>query len=220
MSKHRCYPVFFWTLRVPRRRVGAGEIRMPAHPCISVVVAAGVLAGAVVATSILGGCAVARAPYDWLPTVDHLAADPYGAWVEVAQNDTIRYGELVAIDADSLYFLPVAARAEDDLEPDVASHLQIIPRSTVREVRLFWFDSDWERLALTSFGGVVGSLSHGVLAGISWPFWIIGGFTSSYSRSHDPLIKYPDEPWLLLSPYARFPQGLPEIHSNLQPRRQ
>ncbi len=169
----------------------------------------------------LAGCAVAKAPSDWLPNVEDIPEDAFGAWVEISQSDTTRYGELIALDGDSLYLLPVAPRASKRakaLDSAASSHLDVIPLSAIPEARLFWFDSDWERLALTSLAGTVATVSHGAFLMISSPFWILGGFASSNIHSRKPLLSYPDATWSTFKSYARFPQGLPPDLNHLRPR--
>lgn len=176
---------------------------------------------AAVLALLLAGCAVAKAPSDWLPNVDGIPEDAFGAWVEIKQSDTTRFGELIAVDDDSLYMLPVAPRRSTsarEVDSLAAGRPVLIPRSTVRQARLFWFDSDWERLALMSLGGTAASLSHGALLVVSWPFWILGGVASSNTRSRAPLVRYPESPWSDLNAYARFPQGMPRDVDQLRPR--
>lgn len=175
----------------------------------------------VVLSVLLAGCYVSRAPFDWLPNVEDIPQDAFGAWVEIDQSDTTRFGELIAIDDDSLYVLPVAPRGprrSNLLDSLAAGRLDVIPRSAIRRARLFWFDSDWERLALMSLAGTAGSLSHGAALVISWPFWITGGFVSSSTRSKEPMLEYPGSMWEAWSTYARFPQGMPPGVEHLRPR--
>ena len=186
-------------------------------------VAPGVVLSApvVVLSVLLAGCSVSRAPFDWLPNVEDVPEDAFGAWVEIEQSDTTRYGELIAVDSFYLYVLPVAPRdprRSNLLDSLAAGRLDTIPRSAIRAGRLYWFDSDWERLALMSLAGTAGSLSHGAALIISWPFWIIGGFVSSSTRSKEPLLEYPGSTWDAWTAYARFPQGMPPGVDRLRPR--
>ena len=73
-------------------------------------------------------------------------------------------------------------------------------------------------------GGALSTASHGVLAGVTFPVWVLGGSLATASQSRKPIVNYDparSDP-RSLSPYARFPQGLPDEVDRglLTPRRQ
>lgn len=153
------------------------------------------------------GCAASPAPVGWLATADSAQRDPFGAWIEVthvASPDAERprtAGELIAVHEDTVFVLP----------PE--GGLVAIPIDQIRRARLADYDSQWSLLALWTSGGVVSTISHGYVALVSAPVWIVGGSVATGAQSHAPIVGIGSEDrpaWPRARKYARFPQGVPD----------
>ncbi len=148
------------------------------------------------------GCASNPAPNGWLPSASEVATEPYGAWIvlQVAASDSSRTaaGELIAVHSDSLFVLSF-----DGLEAHSVDEIV--------DARVAWYDSSSSSLVLWTIFGSMSSLSHGAYGIISLPLWIIFGTVATSSQANSPLVDYQPAMSLsrTLSPYARFPQGLP-----------
>lgn len=170
----------------------------------------------VLAVLTTGCIASSSVPKDWLPTADRAGHDVYGSWVEIVSDDLMR-GELIAVTPDSLYYLPVILDAS---VPPMSLFPTAVARSDVEEVRVHWFDADWESILFWGLGGAVSTLSHGFFFLLSAPVWLISTAVSTRSRSLEPRLEYPDVGWMTLAPYARYPLGYPQSRSRLRPRPQ
>jgi hypothetical protein len=121
-------------------------------------------------------------------------------------------GEFLAVDDDSLYVLTRVARPED---PVVG-----LPLNIIEGVKIAHFDPETENTGRWVAAGSILSLSHGMLAAISMPVWIIAGSAMAAGHSRTALENYPDRSWDELKMFARFPQGPPPgLHKlGLHPR--
>jgi hypothetical protein len=148
------------------------------------------------------GCASNPAPAGWLPAAGEVVTEPYGAWVvlQVASSDSSRAvaGELIAAHSDSVFVLSF-----DGLEAHSVDEIV--------DARVAWYDSGASSLVLWTVAGSLGSLSHGAFGIISLPLWIIIGTVATSLQASSPLVDYQPAMSLprTISPYARFPQGLP-----------
>jgi hypothetical protein len=170
----------------------------------------------ILACLVAAGCASTGAPGDWLPVAEDAPSDPYGAWVRVEfvkpYDDRKLMGEFLAVDDDSLYILTGTAGTVD---PVIGISLDM-----VRKARIAHFDPQTSRAAGWVALGSLSSLSHGIIAGVTLPIWILGGSALASTQAASALENYPDLPWASLRMYARFPQGPPPgLHElRLRPR--
>ena len=145
------------------------------------------------------GCARNPAPKGWLATLPQAQADPYGAWIVISRGAVSEQsGELLAVEHDSVFFL------SSDRE------VRAVPRDSAIRARIWFYDSQWDKLATWSGLGALGSISNGFLAILTLPAWIIGGSLATASQSRAPLarVNRPAD-WDAVRMYARFPAGLP-----------
>ncbi len=151
---------------------------------------------------LTASCATNRAPRKWHSPAIDAQQEGYGSWIEVTiagvKGGPTYLGELIAVEADTLYVLDTSA-------------LHAIPTPTITRAELFAYDANWGLLAAWTTIGAFGSLSHGYLGTLSIPTWGLIGSISSATQSHMPLYVWPDDPWSEFSPFARFPVGLPEV---------
>ena len=150
----------------------------------------------------VAGCASNPAPSGWLPGAGDVPIEPYGAWVEVglgsAERERTVSGELLAVHPDSLFVF-------------VAGNLEAYSITEIRQARVAWYESGASMLMIWTAAGSLASLSHGAFGVITLPLWILGGSLASASQSRSPFVDYDPAKSRLesLSPYARFPQGIP-----------
>ena len=57
--------------------------------------------------------------------------------------------------------------------------------------------------------GTLSTFSHGFIAVISAPIWIVSGSAAAAIQSRKPILDYPKTTIDQFTIYARFPQGLP-----------
>ncbi len=157
------------------------------------------------------GCAGSRAPRGWLSIPSKAQSEAYGGWITVysnsEKNKIIADGELIAVEADSLFVLQGA-------------ELVSLAWSDVSKAQLTAYDSKKGGLALWTTLGSLSTASHGLALGLSLPLWIIIGTTTTTSQSHAPNYTYPQRSWQDLVMFSRFPQGLPDEidRSNILPK--
>lgn len=153
----------------------------------------------------LCGCASFHAPYRWLPVADKVPEDPYGGWIEVRymHPDSIKVenlkGELIAVNSDTLYLLDYPL-----------STLRILPAANIKSARLVRYFANEGAVGALTFLGSVSTISNGWFLLFTLPGWIVGGSIAATARSFDPVMDFPEVSLRELSPYARFPQGLPK----------
>lgn len=148
---------------------------------------------------ILSGCASHSAPRDWLPTPAESGEAIYGGWIEVREIGKRQVkGELIAISTEHIYVL-------------TDSHMVQVPCDNIKRAQVTAFDvkEHVDELKRLTFLGTLSSLSHGLLAGLTGPLWIITGSAITGGYSYWPVVRYPKDPLEAMAKYARFPQGLP-----------
>jgi hypothetical protein len=164
------------------------------------------IAGAAWAVVLLAGCSATVAPPGWLPPAEQAQQQAYGAWIRVQyrHGEEIYHvaGELIAVEADSLYVL----NNED---------LLALARQDITKSKLGTYDSQAGTLGGWTGLGALSTLSHGVLLIFSLPLWLAAGIASTHAQSHASLLEYPHCQWDGQRPYARFPGGLPPGMSRL-----
>ena len=150
----------------------------------------------------VAACTSNPAPSGWLPRAQEVPTDPYGAWIELEvagdPGPQVIAGELLAVGPDSLFVLLGTGAAG-------------VPLTRVASARVAWFESGHGALTLWTVIGALSTGSHGYLLGITLPVWVLGGTLATASQSKKPIVEYDparSDP-RSLSPYARFPQGLP-----------
>jgi|GEM_PF-1769752 len=153
------------------------------------------------------GCSLSRAPENWLPVRSEAGHDPFGAWVDVWTTDP-KFplgGELIAVSPDSLFFLGYDS-------------LQGIGWKEIRKYRVAYYQSEGGYQGAFVFTSTLGTFSHGIGLIYSAPIWIVAGGLTAALSPHEPMIT--SRSWETLSPFARFPQGLPPslVRENLRPK--
>ena len=156
------------------------------------------------------GCVTTSAPGAWTDAPPAMASTTYGSWVDVrhgdaAAADTTR-GELIAATTTEVFVLT----------PD--SSFQQIPRLTIIDLELTAYDANWGYLATWTTLGTLSTLSHGFVAVLSLPIWLIAGSAAASTQSRRPIFTNPSLE--VLQRFARFPQGIPpDLDRNqLQPK--
>lgn len=155
------------------------------------------------------GCATSYAPDNWLPNTDQIQREAYGGWLTLyvtdystTQNDgdpAEISGEFISSDSNNVYLLTV-------------DNLLTINKSEIKEAILELDDKNTGEYAVWTTLGALSTVSHGMLAGISFPLWLIVGISASSGESlRDRYVEElpADIYWEEVQKFARFPQGLP-----------
>ncbi len=131
-------------------------------------------------------------------------ADGWQMLYAVHENRVITYGELIAVEKDSIFWL------EDN-------NLRSLAREDVSRIRVFTYRSQHAALTAWTVLGTLSTVSHGMLLVMSAPAWILFGSLTTGAVSREPIVGYvsrgrqpsPSSDWLKLAHYSRFPQGIP-----------
>jgi len=142
---------------------------------------------------LLISCATTNAPTHWLSEPDQTALDAYGGWIDVRCRNSRIAGELIAISEDTVFVAD--------------STLHAVVSTDILSARLAIYHAS--SMGGYVFLGVLSTLSNGGFLIFTAPMWLIGGSTAASSRSHDPIIDYPDKTLDEFTRFARYPQGLP-----------
>lgn len=177
------------------------------------------------AAFFLSGCGMTMAPENWLPEAGDRALDPYGGWIEMTVSpdrpDGKRRdieGELVAIDADSIWVLPCLKVRPRDYDsryhrrPSVLHWQPVIAISTdrIRKAEVEGFASRPENATGLATLGVFSTLTHGFFLIFTAPVWMLGGSALSFNQADLAREKWAGpESVEALGRYARFPRGWP-----------
>lgn len=153
------------------------------------------------------GCASTTAPRGFLPDLDAMDRHVHGGWAECTLVGGVSAGELLAVDADSVWLLS-------------GGHLRAVPMHRVSSMFVTGYNADYGGLAVWTVLGTASTITHGILALLSSTVWLVVGTIStvsySYSSRESVTRRELDEPVAAaraierLRMYARFPQGLPE----------
>lgn len=146
------------------------------------------------------GCAsMPDAPLEYSRSAVDTSNSGLGAWVSVKFHDNSRFeGELLAIDDEKLYLLPLAAPRWSEIEC-----------SRVREVQMVRFGGSVAPALAWTLLGTASTISHGYFLVMSAPIWLVTGAVTSHAALNEAaptMSVYDDE----LRLWSRFPQGLPE----------
>ena len=154
-----------------------------------------------IAGGALAGCARSTAPKGWLPQAVDAQSEAHGGWlsfqVKGGRRGTVHEGELLAIQADSIFILERGAWFG-------------LPTSQVAKATLMAYDANTGPLALWTLGGTLSTASHGLVLIFSAPIWILSGTAATASQSRAPRTTFTPATWERARAYARFPQGMPE----------
>jgi hypothetical protein len=149
---------------------------------------------ALVATIALVASACARDIDPRTPTLVQMQQEGHGGWIVVETQTAITEGELISVEPNEL-------RVLDGIE------LDRIALDGIVKAELFPYVPEgfgvWRAL------GTLSTISHGVLAVISAPIWLIASSSVNSLESEHMIHTYPDEPWTAFARWARFPQGMP-----------
>ena len=149
----------------------------------------------------IAGCAGIAAPRGTVPMVDVAPQGAFGGWASVWEGRGYSpdfEGELIAVSADSVFVL-------------VGDSLVARSLNGVRRVRIVGYDPKAGDLMNWTLAGTLSTASHGIVAILSAPAWLLVGSAVTSSAAHASEINVPGyhRTWDDLKPYARFPQGLP-----------
>lgn len=166
------------------------------------------------------GCAVSNAPKGWLDTVEKKTESGFGGWVKIwlesdSSSAAIGKGELLTISDDSLFWFD-------------ESTVRAVAKTRIKRLKLELYKSDSGKLAGWTLGGTLSTASHGLLAGLTAPLWLLTGVAATAAASNDPMenlsrneIEVPgDMFWKKIRKGARFPAGFPKglDRSSLSPK--
>jgi hypothetical protein len=150
--------------------------------------------------SLMCSCASLHAPPGWLPPARSDQVDSFGGWIQLrttsAAGSVDLSGELIALDADSLFVLSSA-------------ELRAVALNEIARADVIWYDSEARLAGLWTVLGTLSTPSHGVGLIISAPVWIVIGGLATSAQSWQGRVKWPDKDWETIRAYCRFPQGLP-----------
>jgi hypothetical protein len=147
------------------------------------------------------GCAGIQAPRGSVPPVAVAPQDGFGGWAGVWEGKGYSpdlEGELIAVSADSVFVL-------------VGDSLVARSLKAVRRVRVVGYDPKAGDLMNWTLAGTLSTASHGIVAILSAPAWLLVGSAVTSSAAHASEINVPGyhRTWDDLKPFARFPQGIP-----------
>jgi hypothetical protein len=148
---------------------------------------------------VSAACASNTAPRDWLPTPTQAQTAAYGGWIELTYDDsTERHtdGELIAVSAESVWVLS-------------GSQGLVIPTTAVNKGKLTAYAAQKGGLTTWTALGTLATISNGLALVFTAPMWLIGGPLAVGAESRAPERKHPPLKWEELTPFARFPQGMP-----------
>lgn len=159
---------------------------------------------AAAAALVLGGCAVAPGPREYLPSAKEAVHTARGGWVEVVRREPdptfgerrIAAGELLAASADTLHVLTEAGA------------LTVVRGPLDRVTLVGEYNRAGERSAVSAVLSLF-CLSNGWFALGTMPLnWIVGA-ADSHAQSRVGVLEIREGPWGACRSRARFPQGLP-----------
>ncbi len=145
-------------------------------------------------------CAIQHSsPDGFLPSSEKAQEDAFGAWIDVIYSDGGQHrqatGELIAVGPDSIWVKDATGGV-------------VLPLGAQVSGRVVWYDSDPGKMVGAVLLGMVSTISNGYFLIFTAPLWLIGGSISVRIQGELPIVELPAVP-SQLSPYARFPQGMP-----------
>ncbi len=152
-----------------------------------------------IALLMLAGCAASIAPAHWLPSALEAPQDGFGSWATVTLSigpDEFSEGELIATTPDTLFLLGY-------------EKMESYGYNEVAKVHLQSYAANYTGLTGWTVLGSVSTISHGFIALISAPVWIITGTVAASLQSRAPHKTVAGSDWKQLQPYCRFPGGIP-----------
>lgn len=160
------------------------------------------------AAAVGSACATNSAPDGLLPTPEEARTSSYGGWVELGfqgeQGVERIDGELIAVSSDSIWILPPTRSS-----PGGENQGRTISADAVIDGQLTAWDARHGQVAGGVLAGVLSTISNGVLLVFTAPIWIIGGSIAASHQSKLPQTRLPPTRWEDLTPFTRFPQGIP-----------
>jgi hypothetical protein len=151
----------------------------------------------------LGGCASAHAPLAYQQTPAQAESTAYGGWISLEGGEehprVLARGELIAVQDDSVFVLG-------------DSGCVVVRVSDVKRGRFEAYHPATGGMVAWTLLGTLSTASHGAVAVISAPVWIlVGSITTGYaSRSGTrPVSPQQNASWKEIAAYSRFPEGLP-----------
>lgn len=183
-----------------RRQAGGGR-------AIALVVA-GALVGAAGLPLAAGCTAASPAPPGARSTMDQAQRTPRGAWINLVTDRGEVAGELLAVEARALV---VASRRG----------FARVPVAQIRSWSLAWYEADNASVIGYGILGTLSTLSHGAWLIFTAPLlWIIPTPIMARAQSKQGHESSDEGNTTLraLTPYARFPAGLPPGFDPTAPR--
>jgi hypothetical protein len=161
--------------------------------------------------AVMVACASNPAPDNWLPAVAEAPSDPYGAWILVSprgEGQANIQGEFLSVGSDSVFVLL----------PE--GYVRAIPRDSIARAQIAFVDPDDGPLQVWSIIGGIGTVSNGVVLGLTLPLWIIAGtLVTGNERSVALRTVYAEEGLDSLRMFGRYPGGMPpDLVRRMNPR--
>jgi hypothetical protein len=116
---------------------------------------------------------------------------------DAARQDLVAAGELLAVNETQVHVL-------------TADGIAAVPWPCIAHASLGAHRTLVNEYALWTTLGVLSTPSHGGFLLFSFPGLVLGGSLATSSESRNGVVRYPNQPWPVFRPYARFPQGLPD----------
>ncbi|HEX7839319.1 MAG TPA: hypothetical protein VF469_17700, partial [Kofleriaceae bacterium] len=130
-------------------------------------------------------------------TIEGVVRDGRGGWIVVTQRNGAQIdGELIAVDPGDVRVL-------------TATGLVLVAKPAVATARLWAWQTEHGVLGLWGTAGMLSTITHGFWLVFSAPIWFLSTTITTSVESRASIVDYPDDGWGKLSPWARFPQGLP-----------
>lgn len=150
----------------------------------------------VAALLLLAGCAKNSAPYGFLRNPPEYIENPLGGWAEVRlYSGQKEDGELIAVGDDTLVI--------------IQSGLTYLSKDSIESVVLTGYQANADIGSAVIVGGTLSTISHGFIAVLTAPSWVLFGSIINGAHSYSSRVSYPFDPWKDLNKYARYPQGMP-----------
>jgi hypothetical protein len=145
---------------------------------------------------VVVSCATNHIPSNWLPSAKETTSNIYGGWIEIKSRQSKLWGELIAVDKDTVFIADTSMRT--------------VATNDILKAQLYTYKSETDIITIIEvIAGTLSTITHGFRLILTAPLWIIFGPIAIIHRYNEPIISFPDKPLKDFTPFSRFPQGLP-----------